>query len=132
MKHLEYFNNWYDGILNSWPFCIDDTSVKSAGMALGFMENNTWHECPRSTGNDHQYFNATFFIRIVWPFGIFMHIRWSDKPTGKQFLQLGIGYKMTGRFAIHCRVQSDASSAIGYHEGLPNNGQAQGFEYGGH
>ena len=144
MKHIENFNHWYDGILNSWPFLIDDTSVKSAGMAIGYMDNKVWHESPRSTGNDHQYFNARFFVRIVWPFGLFFHIRWTDKVFywpkwvyrigGKQvqqFCQFGIGYKMSGRFAIHYRAQTDASAAVGYHPGLPNLGHATGFNYGG-
>ena len=132
MKHLETFNHWYDKLLNNWPFLIDDTSVESLGIAWGFKENGKWVFTPRLTGNAHQFFNAIFFIRVVFPLGLFIQIRWSDKPTGKQFIQLGLGYKNTGRFAILCRVQSDASSAVGYHPGLPNNGQAQGFEYGGH
>ena len=131
MKHMEYFNNWYDGILNSWPFCIDDKYVKSNGIAIGFKENERWVFRPRITGNAHQFFNAILYLGLCLPFGVFCQIRWSDKPTGKQFIQFGIGYKNSGRFAILCRVQSDASAAVGYHPGLPNLGHATGFNYGG-
>ena len=106
MKHIENFNHWYDKLLNSWPFLIDDTSVKSLGIAWGFKENDKWNFIPRLTGNAHQFFNAVFFIRFTFPFGLFMQIRWSDKPTGKQFIQLGLGYKNTGRIAVLCRIQS--------------------------
>lgn len=132
MKHLEYFNHWYDKLLNSWPFLIEDTTVESQGIAWGFKENGKWVFIPRLTGNAHQFFNAIFFMRLTFPLGLFVQIRWSDKLVGKQFIQYGFGYKNSGRIAVLCRVQSDASSAIGYHEGLPNLGQAQGFEYGGH
>ena len=131
MKHLETFNHWYDGLLNSWPFCIDDSRIKSIGIAISFKENGKWVFMPRLTGNAHQYFNAMFFMRLTWPLGLFIQLRWSDKPTGKQFIQLGIGYKNTGRLGIICRVQSDASAAVGYHVGLPNLGHATGFNYGG-
>ena len=130
MKHLEYFNNWYDKILNSFPFCLDDSKIKTIGIAWIFRENNHWNVKPRITGNA-QYYNAMFFIRIGLPFALFMMIRWSD--TGKrQFIQTGIGWKQTGRFAIHRRIQSDASSAIGYHAGLPNTDHAVAWNYGKH
>lgn len=132
MKHLEYFSNWYDKLLNTWPFLIDDTSVKSNGIAWGFKENSKWSFVPRVTGNAHQFFNALFYFGLAWPLGLFCQIRWSDKPTGKQFIQFGIGYKNTGRIALLFRIQSDASSAIGYHPELPNLDHAQGFNYGGH
>jgi hypothetical protein len=35
-------------------------------------------------------------------------------------------------FKVHCRFQTDASAAAGYHVGMPNTDQAQGFEYGKH
>ena len=130
MKHFEYFNHWYDKILNSFPFLLDDSKIKTIGIAWIFRENNHWNVTPRITG-DAQYYNAVLFMRIGLPFALFFMIRWSD--TGKrQFIQAGIGWKQTGRFAIHRRIQSDASSAIGYHAGLPNTDHAVGFNYGKH
>lgn len=128
MKHLEYFGHWYDKLLNSWPFLLDDTAIQSQGLAIGFIEDGQWHFKPRVTGNAHQYFNALLFIRLTWPVGLFLHIRLSKN----RLLQCGIGYKLTGRFAIHCRLQSDESSAKGYHEGLPNTDHVSEFNYGPH
>ena len=128
MLHKEYFGKWYDSVLNSLPFCIDDQHIKSFGLALGFIENGKLHLIPRITANDSQYYNALLFIRLTWPFGCFFHVR----LCSKRLFQCGIGYKLTGRFAVHCRVQTDESSAKGYHAGLPNNNQATGYNYGAH
>ena len=130
MKHLENFNHWYDGILNSFPFLLDDSKIKTIGVAWIFKENNQWNFKPRITG-DAQYYNAAFFIRYGLPFAFFFMIRWS--AIGKrQFIQTGIGWKQNGRFAIHRRIQSDASSAAGYHAGLPNTDHASAWDYGKH
>ena len=167
MKHLENFNHWYDEILNSFPFLLDDSKIKTIGIAWIFRENNHWNVTPRITGNA-QYYNAMFFVRtnlsavllgifmyliapilswylwalvfftlilatalVGFPFALFFMIRWS--ATGRrQFIQTGIGWKQTGRFAIHRRIQSDASSAIGYHAGLPNTDHAVAWNYGKH
>ena len=131
MKHLEYFNHWYDGILNSFPFCLDDAKIKTIGVAWLFKENNLWNLTPRITENDAQFYNAQFFIRYGLPFSLFFMIRWS--AIGKrQFIQTGIGWKQNGRFAIHRRIQSDASSAASYHAGLPNTDHASAWDYGKH
>ena len=127
MKHLEYFKNWYDGILNSFPFLLDDTKIKTIGIAWIFQENNDWNLTPRITGNE-QYYNAQFFVRFGLPFALFFHMRLSST----RLFQCGLGWKQTGRFAIHRRVQSDASSAAGYHAGLPNTDQATAWNYGKH
>ena len=130
MKHLEYFNHWYDRLLNTFPFCLDDSQIKTIGIAWIFRENNHWNLTPRITGNA-QYYNAMFFVRIGFPFALFFMFRWS--AIGKhQFIQAGIGWKQTGRFAVHCRVQTDANAAIGYHAGLSNTDQAIAWNYGKH
>ena len=139
MKHLEHFNHWYDRILNSFPFLLDDSSIKTIGIAWIFKEPvwwelppahyvNWWHVIPRITGNDAQFYNAQFFIRIGFPFAIFFHMRLSST----RLFQCGIGWKQTGRIAILFRFQTDASAAVGYHEGLPNTGQATGWNFGKH
>jgi hypothetical protein len=128
MKHLEINGHWYDGILNSFPFCIDDKYILSNGIAWGFKENGKWNFKPRITGNTAQYFNALIFVRLALPFGVFV----ATRLTLTRLFQAGFGWKMSGRFAIHCRLQTDASAAAGYHVGMPNVGQAQGWDYGGH
>lgn len=145
MRHLESFNHWYDKILNNAFFCIDDSKVKTIAIAWGFKENSKWVFLPRLVIDNWQYTNAIFSIRIGLPFAIFIQIRWTDKiylypnwlpyfrgMQEKQFIQFGIGWKQTGRFAIHFRPQTDTSAAIGYHAGMPNTGQASGFNFGRH
>jgi hypothetical protein len=127
-KKLEYFNHWYDGILNSFPFCLDDKYVKTIAVAWGFTEQGKWKWIPRLCLEEWQYVNAVFSVRFGLPFAFFMQVRWSSSRTA----QFGIGWKESGRFAIHCRFQTDASAAAGYHAGMPNTDQAQGFEYGRH
>jgi hypothetical protein len=115
MKVFESFNHWYDKILNSWPFCIDSESVHTTAIAWGFTEQG-------------KYVNAIFSVRFGFPFACFVQIRWSKT----RLVQFGAGWKQSGRIAVHLRFQTDASAAAGYHVGMPNNGQAQGFEFGGH
>lgn len=130
MKHLENFNHRYDKILNAFPFCLDDAIIKTVGIAWLFKENDRWVVIPKFTG-PAQFYNAIFFIRIGVPFSLFFMVRWSTTAR-KQFLQAGIGWKQTGRFAVLCRFQTDASAAVGYHASLPNTGQASGWNYGIH
>ena len=127
-KHPEYFNHWYDGILNSFPFCLDDKYVKTIAIAWLFTEQGKWKFMPRLCRENWQYVNAMFSVRFGFPFAFFMQIRWSNT----RLAQFGIGWKDSGRFAIHCRFQTDASAANGYHTGMPNTDQAHGFEYGRH
>ena len=128
MKHLEHFNHWYDRILNSSPFLLDDSSIKTIGIAWIFKVNDIWKLKPIVTENDAQFYNAQFFIRIGFPFAIFVHARLSST----RLFQGGIGWKQTGRFAILFRFQTDTSAAVGYHEGLPNLGQSTGWNFGKH
>jgi hypothetical protein len=131
MKHPETFStnpNWYTKLTNSFPLMLDDKYILSNGIAWLFKENNKWVFIPRLTGNAHQYFNAVLFIRLALPPSIFLQIRF----TSNRLFQFGIGWKLSGRFAVHFRFQTDASAAAGYHVGLPNTDQASGFNYGGH
>ena len=128
MKHLETFNHWYDGILNSKPFLLDDKIVKTIGIAWIFKENGKWIFKPKIVPRDWQYANAQLFLRVGLPFSIFAGARLSKTSL----IQAGIGWKQTGRFAIHLRKQTDTSAAAGFHPGLPNTGQAAGWEYGKH
>ena len=58
MKHLEIFGKWYDGILNSFPFCLDDTWIKTVGIAWLFQDQGVWKFMPRIVPNAWQYANA--------------------------------------------------------------------------
>jgi hypothetical protein len=106
---------------------IDDKYVKTIAIAWGFKIFDVWEFIPKIVHENWQYTNAIFSIRFGLPFACFIQIRWSSN----HFIQFGLGWKQSGRFAIHCRVQTDASSDVGYHEGYPNN-NTKGFSYGGH
>lgn len=145
MLHYEAFKNWYDKILNTKPFILDDSSIHTVGIAWGFKENGHWNLLPRITGNDHQYYNSILFTRIGFPLSAFFQIRWLDDVLsippkvplvgGKnipELVQFGFGYKESGRIAAHLRFQTDKSAADGAHPGMPNTDQATGFNFGGH
>ena len=102
--------------------------IKTIGVAWLFKEQGKWNLIPRITSNDAQFYNAQFFIRYGLPFAFFFHMRLSSK----RLFQCGIGWKQTGRIALICRLQTDASSAAGYHAGLPNTDHATAWNYGKH
>lgn len=112
--------------LNKWPLLLDTDSIKSIGIAWLFKENGTWNFLPRLTGSQSLFYNAQFFLRLTFPFGIFFGAR-----IGSTYLfQCGVGWKLNGRIAVLFRVQTDASAAAG--TSGPNYGQATGYEYGPH
>ena len=51
MKHLEHFNRWYDRILNSFPFLLDDKYIKTIGIAWIFKLDDSWKLKPIVTEN---------------------------------------------------------------------------------
>jgi hypothetical protein len=65
-RSIQNWGNWYDGVLNSWPFCLNRESIGTFGIAWLFKENGRWVFLPRITG-DHQYYNAQLFIRYATP-----------------------------------------------------------------
>jgi len=109
---------------------IDDKYVKSIGIAWLFKEGGKWKFMPRITGQQSLFFNAVFFLRLSFPFGIFASVRWSSATDKKALFQAGIGWKLNGRLAVLFRIQSDKSSAKGVTG--PNFGQSRGFYYGTH
>lgn len=134
---------------------IDDTYVKSIGIAWLFKEGGKWVFLPRVTGQQSLFFNAVFFLRYsiapmnifmnllsvylhsFWPllFGIFFSVRWAEigpviRGKPRSYLQAGLGYKLNGRLGLPLRIQNDVSSASGVTG--PNYGQATGFSYGPH
>jgi len=115
---------------NQFPLLLDTDWIKSFGVAWLFKENGKWCVIPRITGNESLFYNAVFFVRLVWPLGVFASVRWSASSTSRSLLQCGIGWKLNGRLGLTFRIQSDATSAAG--SSGPNFGQATGFNYGTH
>jgi hypothetical protein len=77
------------------------------------------------------FFNAAWFARYVYPFGVFVQIRWSGRSDRKAYLHIGIGYKLNGRFGFLLRVQSDDSSTDGAWSGVANeNVSTRGWQFG--
>jgi hypothetical protein len=125
-------NNWWDRLLNCWPFMIDTDSISSFGIGWIFTEHGTWKLLPRLIGNNgHLYMNALLFFRMTFwgmiPLGAFLHIRLSST----RLVQIGFGIKNnTGRIGLIFRFQTDASAARG--SASPNPDQTGGFEWGYH
>ncbi len=111
---------------NRWPILIDTDSIRSIGIAWIFKDAGRWCLAPRLTGDQSLYYNAQFFLRASLPFGIFFGMRLSRD----YLFQCGLGWKLNGRLAILCRVQTDASAAKGVTG--PNYGQSGGWDYGTH
>ena len=134
MIHPEFdkrYPDWLNNLLNKWPLMIDEDSVKSFAVVWGFKREGKWQWKPERAPNDGaQFYNGILCLRLNWPIGVFLQIRWSGSTTRKALLQCGLGWKVVGRIGLVLRVQSDASSAVGYN--TPNTGQAQGWEYGPH
>ena len=151
MKIIEGNSN---SILNRWPLLLDTDSIRSIGIAWLFKEEGRWRFLPRITGQTALFYNAVFFLRLSFPFGVFVHIRWA-KNWRRSFAEGSLGWKLNGRFTIGIlwllaiplvwkfgwsywyllslfawRFQSDASSAAGVSG--PNYGQSTGFDYGTH
>jgi len=77
------------------------------------------------------YYNGIVFIRVMLPFFVGIHIRWSGHPDSKkQYLQTHIGWKKNGDFAVTFRIQNDTSSAAGTYG--RNFNQAKGWSVGTH
>lgn len=120
-KTLEFdkrLPGWLNALLNKAPFCLDTESIKSVAFAVD-------NEGPYFPGTKSLFYNGYFMIRLVWPFGVFVHIKVSaDRRT-----QFGIGWKLNGRFAITLRPwQTDANAAKGVQG--PNYGQASAWNRG--
>lgn len=120
MKTLETNRggNLLDRLLNSWPFCIHKDAVAT-------LFTRAWDDQGAyRPENASLFYNGHFFVRISFPFGIWLH--W--KPYSDLRVQLGIGWKLNGRFGVVARVQSDDEAAAGTHG--PNFGQARKWDRG--
>lgn len=107
--------NW---LLNCWPLCIHKDAV--ATIFTIARDGEGWYR----PENVSLFYNGYFFIRITWPFGIWVHIK-RQVDLRRQY---GIGWKLNGRFGATWRKQSDASAAAGVTG--RNFGQAAGWARG--
>lgn len=105
---------------------LDTDWIKSFGIAWIFKDAGEWRFLPRLTESVSLFYNAQFFLRLAFPFGVFFGMRLSSS----HLFQCGIGFKLNGRFAILFRVQSDESAARGVTG--PNYGQSSAWDYGTH
>lgn len=125
-------------MLNRWPLCIDTDSIKPL-LEVEYGANPVSADAPDLTnlhvrlGGDcatgSLFRNGLLYVRLLWPLGLFVHVRWCGS-CARTFLQVGLGWKLNGRFAVLFRVQSDASAAAGVSG--PNIGQAAGWLEGNH
>jgi hypothetical protein len=121
MKHLEQdprLPKWANKALNSWPLLLDEDSTGT--IVAVARDKEGWY----SPGDVSLFYNGYFFMRLTYPFGIFLHI----KPRLNTRIQFGFGWKLNGRFAITLRKQTDEQAATGTLG--PNVGQAKGWERG--
>lgn len=119
---------------------IDSNWIDSVGFAWLFKEDNKWVFKPRVTEDIALFYNAVFFLRFNFlfgliPCGLFWTIRWAEigpilLGKTRAYWQSGFGWKLNGRLSILFRIQGDASAAAGVTG--PNTGQATGFNYGTH
>jgi hypothetical protein len=121
--------SWILWKLGNWT-ALPQEWIKSVGFAWGFQRKGVWDWKPVITGNDSLYFNAILFVRLVFPLGVFVGIRWSGSTTKAALWQGGMFWKLNGRFALTFRVQSDDSAAAGTNS--PNYFDGRGWEYGSH
>jgi hypothetical protein len=74
---------------------------------------------PETGGVPPLFWNGALMLRLVWPVGVFVQIRWSGKTDRRAYWQGGIGWKVNGRFGLICRIpSSDASAARGAWSGI--------------
>src|SRR5207302_1666850 len=109
---------WINWLLNHWPLNIHHEATATIFTIAYDVEG--WYR----PEDGSLFYNGYFFIRIMFPLGIWVHI----KPWRNRRIQFGIGWKGNGRFAITFRIISDSSAARG--ESGPNYGQATDWNRG--
>jgi hypothetical protein len=122
MKTIEYDKRvpkWVNTLLNSWPLCLDEDSVKT--IYCRCMDNQGLY----IPGEESLYMNGLWFIRLCSPFGIFIGLKLN--PLGSIW-QFGLGWKGNGRCTITLRSQTWQESADGVLG--PNVGHAKGWDRG--
>jgi len=100
-------------------------------VCLGYKSTRGWGGFVIVGGSDKDgslYHNGAFFLRIGLPFWVGLGLRWRGTGQGREYFQLGIGWKRNGQAGLNIRVQSDHSAAAGTTG--PNVGQAVGWAEG--
>ncbi|MDE1907423.1 MAG: hypothetical protein KGH75_13345 [Rhodospirillales bacterium] len=125
--------SWLNTVLNSPPFLLPmEAIIPLLCLTCGFLSarNDRLVLARVDRGeNPQMYSNGALMIRLMFPFWIGIQVRWSgaiDKPA---YLQMGIGWKLNGRFAITFRIQDDLGAAAGVL--APNTDQSIGWHEGG-
>ena len=108
-----------NNILNSFPFLLEESSVHTVFCRC--LDNQGWY----SPGEESLYMNGKVFIRLCFPFGIFLGCK--PKEFGNIY-HFGLGWKGNGRFTITLRRQSFEQSQAGVSG--PNYGHANGWDRG--
>ena len=122
---------WLNTLLNLPPFCLPiEICYPLFMLSCGFKErpfpDNPWRWVLAriQVGGRDLFWNSALSISVSVPFCIALQIRWSASAS-PSFLQIVVGWKPNGRFALTCRVQDDASAAAGTLAANP--GEAQGW-----
>lgn len=112
---------WLNALLNRWPFCLDEDSMKPV-LAVAYDAEGWWQP-----PNGSLYYNGYFFFRVYWPLGFGSGLSWKWRGTYYRW-HTWFGWKGNGRFGVTCRIQTPAEAAAGVLG--PNSGQASGFARG--
>src|SRR5205807_10252029 len=75
---------WLNGVLNRWPACIHRDAVATI-FTIAWDE----HGIDRPE-NVSLYYNGFLFVRLCWPFGIWLHL----KPMRNLRFQCGGGWAL--------------------------------------
>ena len=122
---------WLNTLLNHPPFCLPVEWCWTLVMfSFGFKEkafpDNPWRYilCRAQLGGKDLFWNSMFSVSVGIPFRISIQIRWAVLLS-PSYLQVVLGWKPNGRFALTVRVLDDASAAAGTLAANP--GEAQGW-----
>lgn len=106
---------WLGDLLNK--LAVDTDKVRTFAFSAG-------PHAPAREGRVSLYYNGILFVRLNWPFGVWVQLKWSRNHR----FQTGFGVKLNGRLGVNFRHQSTESAAAGTTGA--NSGQAQGWERG--
>jgi len=122
--------NWLLWKLGNWT-TIPVEWVRSRSMVSGFkwsagakfqwrpVFGRYYGSFYKHLGLDALFYNGAIFVRLVFPFGVFVQIRWSGHTDRRAFLQAGVGYKLNGRWGFLFRIpKSDAAATRGAWSGV--------------
>jgi hypothetical protein len=107
--------SWLGNLLNR--LAVDTDKVRSFAFSVG-----PWGVARE--GRVSLYYNGAVFLRLNWPFGWWLQLKWKADTR----FQAGLGVKLNGRLGANFRLQTTESAARGTTGA--NSGQAQGWERG--